>query len=284
MMNKTLWIPALLLIFGLAGLACEDDHAVNGHCDHYAEEPFEFNVDMQDQVRFRLVGMTGTVEITGQSGVEVITIAGERRVGASSNSEARAHLDDIEVDVQDGDDDVRIRTIYHGDAEDRCYEVNYRITLPPDLEVRVTNQVGTVTVEEMERNVRASVVTGGVILDHVHGDADIDVTTGNVELEDFYGSASADLTTGNLCCRAYLPPEGELDLKTITGQMTVYLPESTSAHLTASLATGQISIANLPLEDPNISDNYISGRLGDGEGTITLLVITGQLSIFGFGE
>jgi len=282
-MKKTLWVPALLLILGLAGLGCEDDHSTNGNCDHYAEEPFEFTVDVLDQARFRLVGVTGTVEVTGQPGADTITIAGERRVGASSSSEARAHLDDIEVDVQDGDDEVFVRTVHHGDAEGRCYEVNYTITLPPDLEVRLSNQTGTVTVREMG-NVRASVVTGGVTLEDVHGDADIDVTTGNVSLEDFYGSASADLTTGNLFCRAYLPPGGELDLKTVTGLMTVYLPESTSAQLTASVATGQINISDLPLQNPNISNNYISGQLNDGDGTITLQVITGQLSISGFEE
>jgi hypothetical protein len=279
--RKTLWIPVVLLIFGLAVMACEDDHSVDSSCDHFAEEPFEFTVDVRDQIRFRLVGITGTVEITGQSGIDTITIAGERRVGASSTDEARSHLDDIEINIQDGEDEVLVRTIHHGDAEGRCYSVNYTITLPPDLEVRVTNQTGGVTVTEMG-DVRVSVLTGGVILEDIHGDVDIDATTGDVTLEDIYGSASANLTTGSLSCWAYLPTGGELDLKTITGQMTVYLPESTSAELTASVVTGQISITNLPLEDPNISNDYVSGRLGEGDGTITLQVITGQLNIIGF--
>lgn len=282
-MKKILWIPALLLIFGLAGTGCEDDHATNGNCDHYAEEPFESTVEITDQVRFRLVGITGSVEITGQPGVETMTIAGEKRVGASSTSEAQAHLEDIEIDVQDGDDEVLVRTIHHGDAEGRCYSVDYVLTLPPDLELRVTNQTGEVTVIEMG-DLRASVTTGGVTLEDVHGDADIDVTTGSVTLNDFYGSASADLITGNLFCRAYLPPGGELGLKTVTGQMTVQIPESTSAELTASVATGQINFSNLPLQDPNISSTFISGRLGDGDGTITLQVITGQLTISGFED
>jgi hypothetical protein len=282
-MKKTLWIPALLLIFSLAGVGCEDEKAVSSDCDHYAEEPFEFTVDTRDVVRFRLVGITGEVEITGQPGTEIITITGEKRVGASSVSEASAHLSDIEVDVQDGDDEVLVRTVHHADAGGRCYSVDYVITLPADLEVRVTNQTGTVTVIEME-DVRASVVTGGVTLQDVHGDADIDVTTGNVTLDDFHGSASADLTTGNLFCQATLPPGGELDLKTVTGQMTVRIPETTSAELTASVATGEINFSNLPLADPNISNTYVSGRLGDGNGMITLQVITGQLNVTGFEE
>jgi len=282
-MRKILWIPTVLMLFGLGALGCEDDHSTNSSCDHYAEDPFEYTVEITDQVRFRLAGITGSVEITGQPGVETITIAGEKRVGASSTSEAEAHLNDIEVDIQDGDEEVFVRTVHHGDAEGRCYSIDYVITLPPELEVRVTNQTGTVTVIEMG-DVRASVTTGGVTLEDVHGDADIDVTTGNVTLDDFYGTASADLITGNLFCRATLPPGGELDLKTITGQMTVQIPESTSAQLTASVATGQINFSNLPLQDPNISNTYISGRLGDGDGTITLQVITGQLNVAGFEE
>ena len=282
-MRKILWIPAMLLIFGLAAVACDDDHSVNGNCDHYAEEPFEFTVEVQDQVRFRLVGITGTIEIIGQPGADTVTITGEKQVGASSTDVARSHLDDIEIEVQDGTDEILVRTIYHGNTEGRCYEVDYTITLPPELEVRVTNQTGEVTIEEVG-DTRVSVVTGSVVLEDVHGDADIDVTTGNITLEDFYGSAWADLTTGNLSCRVYLPPDGELDLKTVTGQMTVYLPESTSAQLSASMATGQIDLSNLPLQDPNISNTYVSGRLGDGDGTITLQVITGLMSIIGFEE
>ena len=283
-MKKILWIPAILMIFGLGALSCEDEKAVNSSCDHYAEDPFEYTVEITDQVRFRLAGITGSVEITGQPGVETITIAGEKRVGASSTSEAEAHLSDIEVDIQDGDDEVFVRTVHHGDAEGRSYSIDYVITLPPELEVRVTHLTGEVSVRETVNEIRVSVTTGGVTLEDVHGDADLDVTTGNLTLDEFYGSASADLITGNLFCRAYLPPGGELDLKTITGQMTVQIPESTSAELTASVSTGQINFSNLPLQDPNISNTYVSGRLGDGDGSITLQVIIGQLNVAGFEE
>ena len=127
-MKKTLWIPAVLLFCGLTALGCEEDHSTNNSCDHYAEEPFEYTVEVTDQVRFRLAGITGSVEIIGQPGVDTITIAGEKRVGASSTDEARSHLDDIEIDIQDGDDEVFVRTVHHGDAEGRCYSVDYTIT------------------------------------------------------------------------------------------------------------------------------------------------------------
>lgn len=281
-MKMTLLISALLLILIPFGLGCEIDNTVHSSSDHYAEEPFFFTVDLEDQTRFRLVGITGTVEVTGQSGAEAITIAGERRVGASSVSEARAHIDDILVDVRDTDDEVLVRTVYREDAEGRSYVVDYTITLPPDLEVRVSNQTGKVTIGDMEDDVRIDVVTGGARLDRIAGDADIDVTTGSVTLNQFYGSANVDLITGNMSCQAFLPSGGILDLKTITGSMEVQIPVSTSAELTASISTGKIDVWNLPLQNPSISNTYVSGQLHDGNGTITLQVITGQMTVSGF--
>ena len=283
-MKKALWISALLLILGPIWLGCGDDHAVNSSNDYSAEEPFSFTVDVQDQTLFRLTGITGTIEVTGHPGTETITISGHKRVRAPSSAEAQAHLDDIQIEVQDYGEEVLVRTIYECDPEGRNYVVDYTITLPPDLETRISNQTGTTTVGQMEQNVRADVITGGVVLEGIDGDARIDVITGSVALDDFTGSADVDLTTGTLVCRAVLPPDGVLDLRTITGNMTVHIPESTSAELTASVATGQISISNLPLQNPNISNHYISGQLGDGSGTITLQVITGNMTISGFTD
>jgi DUF4097 and DUF4098 domain-containing protein YvlB len=281
-MRKILWFSALLLILIPIWLGCEHDHSVNSNCDYYAEEPFSFTVDLEDQTRFRLMGITGTVEMTGQAGSRTVTVSGVKRVESSSVADARAHLDDIELKVENSEDELFVRTEYRRDAKGRNYVVDYTITLPSDLEVRASNQTGKVFVEEMENNVRANVVTGGVTLDRVTGDADIDVTTGNVTLKLFSGSANVDLITGNLSCEAFLPPRGVLDLKTITGRMDVHIPESTSAELTARVSTGKIDIWNLPLQDPSISSNYVSGQLHDGNGTITLEVITGQMSVSGF--
>ena len=283
-MKKALWMSVLVLILGPIWLACDDDHAVNSSNEYTAEEPFSYTVEVQDQTRFRLLGITGTIEMTGHPGTETITISGHKRVGASSTAEAQAHLGDIRIDVQDSEDEVLVRTIHQVDAEGRNYQVDYTITLPPDLEVRVSNQTGTVTVEQMEEDVRADVITGGVVLEEVDGDVRIDVITGSVILDQLTGSADVDLATGTLVCRAFLPPEGVLDLKTITGSLSVQIPESTSAELTASVTSGQISISNLPLQNPTVSNTYVSGQLGDGDGTITLQVITGSMTIAGFSD
>jgi len=263
-MKNAILLCAVLLTISLAWLSCaQDDHVVNS-TKYFAEEPFSFNVGLQDQTRFRLEGIAGTVEVTGRSDVTSITISGERRVESSSTADAERRLEDLQVEVQDLTNEVLVKTVQPEDTEGANYVVNYTITLPQDLEVKIGN------------------VTGNVAVDSVDNKVSVYCVTGNISLNEINGSAFVVLITGNVSCKMILPPDGVIDLSTVTGNMVLQIPEETSAQLSANVITGTINVSGLTLQDQNISTTSVSGQLGDGNGTILLRVITGTLSISGF--
>jgi hypothetical protein len=63
--------------------------------------------------------------------------------------------------------------------------------------------------------------------------------------------------------------------------MNVILPGSTSATLSASITNGTISTQNLELQDMVTRKYSTQGRLNDGEGSITLSVVNGQIVMEG---
>jgi len=225
-MKKCISLCVLLLILGLVWLGCGSDNPVSNNIDSYVEEPFSFTVDVQDQSRFRLEGITGTVELTGRSDVNAITISGERRVESSS----------------------------------------YVISLPRDLEVKVGNLVGTVEVDSVDNKVTVNSVGGDIFLDEING------------------SVLTVLITGNIFCKATLPPDGVIDLSTVTGNIVLHIPEETSAQLSANVSTGTMHMSGLTLQNQNVTNTSVSGTLGEGNGTITVRAVTGNVTISGFTD
>ena len=110
----------LLLPIGLLWLHCDDDdNPLNSNNTFSADEPFSSTIDIVDQTRFRLEGITGTMSVTGNPNATSVTITGEKRIEAKSMEEAQDHLSDLEVDVQNLSNEVFVRTIQPESAQGR---------------------------------------------------------------------------------------------------------------------------------------------------------------------
>ena len=201
--------------------------------------------------------MTGSPEATS------VHITGERRVESSSTRDAKERLEDLDVDVQDGANEVSIKTIQPDETHGRNYIVNYTITVPQDLEVQLHT------------------ITGDVTVDAIHTTVSIIAIAGNIRLGDIFGNTFVNLATGIIDGRVTLPIDGVLNLSTVTGGIGLEVPTDASAQLSANVITGHISLSDLVLENQNSSSTSLSGTLGDGRGTITLSVMTGNISISG---
>ncbi|MGB2989370.1 MAG: hypothetical protein WBC98_05380, partial [Candidatus Zixiibacteriota bacterium] len=60
------------------------------------------------------------------------------------------------------------------------------------------------------------------------------------------------------------------------------IPQNTSAEFSATVVTGTISISDLILQNQVSTPGSLSGTVGSGEGTISLNVVTGSVSVKGF--
>ena len=233
-------------LFLALAAGCSDDDIFNvRNTDSFAEEPFSFEFERKTRTVFRLEGINGKVQLTGMPDISSITVSGERRVGSESVEDARAHLEQLKVEVEESETAITIRTDQPSKAEGRNYEVNYEITLPPDLEIDVGN------------------------------------INGQIEAEDLAGNATLKLVNGEITASITLPPEGRLELRVVNGNINLEIPSGTSAEFSAAVTNGSIATPNLSLADATSSPHSLTGTLGEGKGTISLFTVNGTISVTG---
>jgi DUF4097 and DUF4098 domain-containing protein YvlB len=257
-----LLLPAMLIsIFHWTG--CSDLDRLAGNNNFSAEELFTSDVTVQSQTKLRLEGISGTVTVTGNTGTTLISITAKRRVEAESVDDARECLKLLQINVQDLGNEVFVQTQQPKDTRGRNYIVDYTIVVPQTFRAQVTNVTGAVNVIAVNNAVLVNCVTGSVSLDRVAGDATVSLVTGKID------------------GKVTMQPNGVVDFSTVTGSISLHIPTATSAQLTASLTTGTIGTSNLVFQSQTSSATSLTGKLGDGKGTITLKTVTGSIDIAG---
>lgn len=255
----------VLIMFTLAcGIVDLDDDDNVRNTDFEVTEPFLFELEVKQHTRLRLEAVNGVIEIAGESGATSVTISGERRVGSESQSDAEAHLDDLEVRVADLGGEVLVETKQPSDSQGRNYVVDFTITLPIDFEVLVDH------------------VNGGIHVDSLHNRVSVNNVNGEIILDDIAGSCDVDLVNGQIDGEVTLPEDGTLDLSTVNGNVALAVPTTTSAVLSARVTNGNIAVSNLVLENVVRTNTSLQATLGDQKGTISLRTVNGNINLRGF--
>lgn len=259
---STRWRWALGLGVALALAACDDSST--GVQTHYASEPFEYKVGVADRVRFQVVGINGGIEITGVSQLDSFVVAGERRVGSSSVEDAREHLESLQVLIDDtSPEDLLVRTEHPATPGNRNYVVDFDLLVPDDIETRVHNTNGDIRARAFQH--RLILVT----------------TNGNVEVEDTQADIAARTINGAIVADVSVGSGGVLNFVATNGDITVRIPASTSARLSAGIVNGRIDVSGLTLHDVEQTSSSLDARLGDGDGTIFVRTANGRIHIVG---
>jgi len=216
--------------------------------DVFVDDTFTEEVPVRDHLRIRLEAVNGQVWVTGRPGADSVRIAAELRVGSHSFADALEGLGQLEVRVTDRPDEILVQTVQPHDAKGRQYLVTYTITLPPDLEVDLTQANGHVTVEGV----------GAAVF--------VDVVNGNIDTRVAAGGAA------------------EIRLSAVNGALDLRIPTGTSAALSAFTGNGTISWNNLDFVDLVHKDRSLEGTLGDGAGVIDLETTNGNIEVTGIAD
>jgi DUF4097 and DUF4098 domain-containing protein YvlB len=249
--KKTISWWFILLVVSVVVIGC-DCHPVSPSwdCDYdgdyVVQETFSYSLPEAGHTGLRLEGINGSVTITGTGSAQSITVAGERFVGSYSRADAEAHLQDLEVQIDDRGSEILVKTIQPPESHGRSYVVEYEITVPNDLEIFVQN------------------LNGGVRLEGIHG------------------STYVDLVNGEIDGRISLPVEGVAELSIVNGTVRLDIPASTSARFSASVVNGNIDVSGLTLHDSTSTRQSLQGTLGNGRGRIALGVVNGNIRVTGY--
>jgi murein DD-endopeptidase MepM/ murein hydrolase activator NlpD len=249
-------------------LACDDDGRPTKPRDtsFFAEDPFFFELEAGSRTTFKIDGINGTIQITGDPSATSVSVEGKRRVESDSVEDAENHLAVIKVENTTSDTEIRVRTDQPPDTQGRNYIVNYTVTLPQGMMIDAGNANGVVSVQSMKNRVS------------------IDNANGDITMESIEGNALATLGNGSIVASVTLPLNGFIDLSVGNGDISLAIPQNTSAALSATVANGTVSVSNLDITNPVVTANSVSGTMGKGHGTITLTVANGTIAISGIGS
>ena len=207
-----------------------------------------------------LDGFHGTVSLIGTGGETARLTFTKRARGRDTTAAANA-LGRITLDEA-------------GDAESYQYVLR---THDPDLSsVDIQGEVPRKT------SLRLQLASGHVTLSGIDGPVEVTLDGGSVEIGGAGESVTVETRNGSIRVGLYrLPSESTLRLHATNGNVTLILPGSVDARVTAQTSAGAITTESLTFSDrrlnPDGAGARFQGRLGSGSATIDLRTEAGSI-------
>lgn len=225
----------------------------------YAEVTQEFHrtVPLNPDGRVSLNNINGDVEITGWNRNEV-------QIDAVKSARDQERLNEMQIEVNGSGNSVEIETKYpHHLVNNNPGGVHYTLHVPQNARIDKIDLVnGSLTVEKLSGEVRASLVNGKVHASDLTGTSDL--ATVNGALDASYASLS------NV---------REIKLESVNGSIDLRLPPSPNADVSASNVNGGMS-TDFPLTvKGHFGSKSMSGTLGSGGVNIELNNVNGSIHI-----
>ncbi|MEV5706250.1 DUF4097 family beta strand repeat-containing protein [Actinoallomurus sp. NPDC052274] len=179
--------------------------------------------------------------------------------------------------------------------------VSVTITVPPDCPVTLNLGTANAIVTGLAGRVSVKTASGDVTLDGVTGSIDANTATGDIEAQGLAGSVTFNSVSGSLSLAG-----GSLDrltahsvagkvttdvdlrtgsraqVSTVSGEVTMRLPESSSAKVSLNSMTGRVDAAFVELTRTRPDrpvGKYVSGTLGDGDASLTVNSVSGAITL-----
>ena len=264
--------PALLVAAALVALAAAADArpaAPIAQAPATSGEVFRWSGQVAPGQTVEIKGVNGGIEAgpstSGQ--VEVVATKDGKR------SDPRL----VKVEVVPHAGGVTICAVYPtpaGEEPNRCAPGREGRMNTRDNDVRV----GFVVRVPAGALLAAKTVNGGVTVRDLDARVDVHTVNGGVELAT-QATGSAHTVNGSISATIGRADwEDTLELKTVNGSITLGLPASADARVTASTVNGRIT-SDLPLTVEELSRRTLKGTLGSGGRHLSLGTVNGSITL-----
>lgn len=216
----------------------------------------------------------GRVSLENISGVVKIMAwdRNEIKVDAVKRAYTRERLDEAEVKFFANADSVHINTEYPernyridgDDRRQRLASVDYTLTVPRGASLESIELVnGTLEIEGLTGDVKASLVNGPVTARGLVGEARLSTVNGRLDATFERLDAAKPISLGS-----------------VNGPLTLIIPSDANAHLRANTVSGSITNDfGLPVRRGEYVGRDLSGTLGSGGPRIKLSNVSGAITI-----
>jgi DUF4097 and DUF4098 domain-containing protein YvlB len=218
--------------------------------------------------------LTGRVSISNINGDVHISAwdRNEVKIDAVKRAYSRERLSEATIDVTNTADSVTIKTKYS------------ERTLNFDSRTRENNPASiqyTLTVPRGARIEGVELVNGSLDIEGVHGDVRASLVNGRVKADDLSGEVSLSAVNGAIEVNAAgLAASKGVNLNAVNGSIVLSVPSGANAQVKASTVHGQISNDfGLTVEEGQYVGRNLTGQIGSGGPRIRLNNVNGSISI-----
>lgn len=121
--------------------------------------------------------------------------------------------------------------------------------------------------------------SGDIRLSKVDGNINMRIASGEITLADCKGKTlSIESVSGNVTADFSEPIHGTVNIRTVNGDASIAIPDGCDCRVSMSTLRGDV-VSEVNLQDEAKSDQRITGRLGDGTGSIDISGINGDIEM-----
>jgi hypothetical protein len=274
---------ALLALLLSACIFDSDDNGFNvSNTNYSAIESFSHSIPIAGRTRLAMSGINGSMDISGVPSATTVEIWGERRVSSESTADAEQHLQELIVEVREYTDRIEVETDQPRQSQGRSYVVEYHCTVPDDWAVLTQQVNGGIAIDSLYSDVSVVSTNGNVSFSAISGDVAAVLTNGDITMDGVEGDVNAIVTNGRFIGWVVLPPQGVCQVNVTNGLIELSVPVNTSADVSAGVVNGSIVVTDLTMANLVTTPTSLTGRLGAGEGQITLMNVNGNVVLIGY--
>ena len=218
--------------------------------------------------------LTGRVNISNINGDVHISAwdRNEVKIDAVKRAYSRERLSEATIEVTNSADSVSIKTKYpernqtfdSRTRENNPASVEYTLTVPRGARIEGVALVnGSLDIEGVQGEVRASLVNGRVKANDLSGEVNLSSVNGAIEVN-----------------AAGLAESKGVSLNAVNGAIVLNVPSGANAHVRATTVHGQISNDfGLTVEEGQYVGRNLTGQIGSGGPRIRLNNVNGSIAI-----
>lgn len=257
----------------------------------------------------KLENHSGSVKITG--GHETGSITARAKVKGSSPEDAKQKAEAYTLVIEESDHTVLVRQQRSATVQ---VDIVVQLAGKAMVEVRsesgaveifdtgagakVVSQSGDISIRGLDGTIDVSIQSGDLLLsDCKSGAASVESKSGEIKITNLDGNLNARCASGNLDVRGWTgktfsvesvsgdvnvdlpnPVTGTVNIRTVNGDTNLGLADGGDARVSLSTLRGQVT-CSIELDDATKTDQRVTGRLGEGTGTLDVSGINGDINV-----
>lgn len=262
-----------------------------------------------DGATLRVENMSGDVKIVGNA--QSTLVIARASIRGTDAEDAKAKAEAYSPMIEEGDGFVSIR---QPDATAIHVDLEIHLTTRAELDLKSRN--GDLMIQQVGGGVRVNGTSGDIRITDAEGVIDVNTSSGDVLIQDSNAStltvenksgdlrlvnvkgsfnlrtASGDIVveksggrtisveavSGDVNVDLVEPVSGAVNIRTVQGDTTLSVPDGCDCRVTMSTLRGYVDCM-VDLQDLNRGERRITGRLGEGNGTLDVSAVTGDVRL-----